>query len=256
MYIRIFNTLNMETDFKNRIKELSLRAESRNIYTYTDFLSPSARREIETMPEGRNAYFFGGSEIAERTIARFGNESEFGYTEEFPIKLLKIKPKSLKFSGTLCHRDFLGSLLGLGIERDKVGDIFVNNNTAFVFIAETLADFIIKELTGVGRETVTVSVEESLPYEFYPKIKETIINVSSLRLDAIIARLYNLPRETAQEMLKNSKVFADGILLQKPFYEPKEGDVIAVRGFGKFVFNSVEGSSSKGRLFVKVTVYI
>ena len=238
-----------------RIEELSLRAESRNIFTFTDFLSPPVIENIKRLPQCKNAVFFGGSEVSERKIARFGDEEELGYSESFPVKLLKIKPKGEKFSGELTHRDFLGAVLSLGIEKDKTGDIFVKNNTAYVFVNETVADFIIKELSSVGREAVSVSEEQTLPEEFYPEIIKKTVNVSSLRLDAIISRLYNLPRESAVELIKNGKIFVNGVLLQKTFYEPKEGDVIAVRGFGKFVFESVTGTSSKGRLFVSVSVY-
>ena len=80
----------MADDFENRINELYERSVNRGIFTFTDFLSPSKQAEAERIAGKFNVKFFGGSENCERVMARFGNEEELGYDEEFPIKIIKI----------------------------------------------------------------------------------------------------------------------------------------------------------------------
>ena len=120
------------SDFENRINELYNRSLNRGIFVFTDFLSPSKAEEVKRLVGNGIAAvsFFGGCDFAERVIARFGDTEELGYEEEFPIKLIKITVSSGKFSAPITHRDVLGATLNLGIERSKLGDVFVKGGEA------------------------------------------------------------------------------------------------------------------------------
>ena len=112
-----------EKRFIDRINELALRAFERGVYVYSDFLNPTEEAEVNAAGCPVPVTFYGGSVFCERKMAAFG---DFGYEKNFPLSVLEITPKSEKFFKPVTHRDFLGALLGLGIERGKVGDIFTD----------------------------------------------------------------------------------------------------------------------------------
>jgi RNA-binding protein YlmH len=199
---------------------------------------------------------FGGASGCERVIARFGNPDEFGYEEDFPVVALKIQPKLKKFSDELTHRDFLGSLMNLGIERKYLGDIIVKDNCAYVFIIEKFKDYIIENLSKVKHTVITIEVAQKIP-EGELFITESIsIPVSSLRLDCLLAGVYNLSRSQVTELFLAKKVFVNGRLIENISHLPKEKDVISLRGFGRFIFSSTGGTSKKGRIYVNLEKFV
>ena len=237
-------------EFINRITELANRAYLRGIVTHSDFLSPSEAEEVRCAKLPVPCEFFGGAEFCERKIAAFGDSCG-----AYPLAVLKIVPKSEKFSKPLTHRDFLGAFLGLGIERCKTGDIFTNGKTAYAVVSDKLVQFVTENLVKVGPNAVTCSVCGGVLEEFAPKKEERKINVSSPRIDSVICRLYDLPRDTGAEAVALGKVAVNGRECTAPSYSPKEGDVISVRGYGKFIYKGECGVSAKGRLFIAVEVY-
>lgn len=137
----------METnELINRINELAEKAYSENRFLFTDFLDMSQLSSFYGI-EKDLAYVgtavSGGTEGCERCIVRFGSPDNLGYDESFPIALLYICPIQKKFSDTLTHRDFLGSVIGLGIERTKLGDIIVRDNEGYFFVADSISEYII-----------------------------------------------------------------------------------------------------------------
>ncbi len=240
-----------------RFLELDRKAYSGSYYTFTDFLGlmeQSVFSEISGKLKGKHSRS-GGISGAERVMIRFGDPEEIGYDVPFPIVCLLVSPRSQKFADRLTHRDFLGALLNLGIERDTLGDIVVKDNTGYVFATEEMAKYIEKELTRVARTDVTVSVASELPEgELYKK--ETVrVQVSSVRLDAVIARVFHLSREDAQNLFAKRVVFADGRELSSCSYSPKVGECVSVRGHGRFIYLGDVGVSKKGKLNIEVEVY-
>ena len=116
---------------KKRLIELHERAERSSYYTYTDFLGLMEQSLLVEALGFAKYKAFGGAVGAERVVVRFGNEEDIGYDEPFPISILKITPKSQKFADKLSHRDFLGSLMNLGIERRCLGDIAIIDNAIY-----------------------------------------------------------------------------------------------------------------------------
>lgn len=237
-------------DFENRINELYERSFSRNIFTFTDFLSPTGIEEVKRLVDDRNVTFYGGSEFSERRMARFGNKDELGYEEKFPVKLLKISTTAGKFAVPITHRDVLGATLNLGIERDKTGDIFIDGKFAYIFVQKDVAPLILSELKTISRNPVILTEADSLSDSFHPKTEDTEISVTSNRADAMISRLYNLSRDESSALFKSGFVALNGKELGKSEKALKNGDVITVRGKGKFIFISECGKSKKGKLYV------
>lgn len=245
-----------ERDTLPYVRDLKRRSFSRGITVYTDFLSPGdVDIAVSESPEV-SSFAYGGAAFAERKVVRFGGFSETEDVTDFPIRIAKIETRGEKFAPELTHRDYLGALLSLGIEREAVGDIFVSGKTAYAAVLSGIADFISEQLTFVGRARVEVSFVPSVPESFAPKMQEVRFSVSSLRLDAVLARLYGLSREDAGKLVEGMCVSCRGRVILKTSYVPKEGEVFAVRGYGKFVFGSVVGETRKGKLSVTAEKYI
>lgn len=247
----------MDTIFLNRLKDLSERSEKNSRYTFTEFLSLDEQSALKSIEHSLCPFtLFGGCIGCERVVARFGNVSEFGYEEDFPIITIEIHPKLKKFADELTHRDFLGAMMNLGIERKFFGDIIVKDNCAYVFIMEKLADYICENLTKVKHTAIIARKIENVPEGQLFKTKNISIPVSSLRLDCLIAGIYNISRSQVIEIFSARKVFINGKLIENISHIPKEKDIISVRGFGRFVFVSTGGFSKKGRTYVNLDKYI
>lgn len=238
---------------EKRIKELYERSNARSIYTYTDFVNETRQAEIKSAY--KYVTFWGGADFAERKIARFGDEKSIGYSEDFPLKIIKISLLGGKFASSITHRDVLGAIMACGIERDKVGDIFVAEN-AYVAVCDTVCEHLLRELTSVGRNNVKTEIANGIDESFAPKTEEKSIPAQSNRLDAIICKLFNISRENAVELVEQGKVFIDGAPCEKSSKQLKENETVSVRGFGKFKFIGENGKSKKGKTYFIVSLYI
>jgi RNA-binding protein YlmH len=241
-----------------RFLELSHRAFSRQCYTSTEFLT-LAEQDIlcrTAFDSGSAAYSMtGGYEAAERKIAVFGDESLCGYTETPPIICIRITPVSQKFADELTHRDFLGALMGLGVKRSVLGDILIKENCGYLFCLETIAGFITEQFTQVKRTTVKCAVTELPPEIASPELTESMVNVASERLDAIVAAVFRFSRGDSQELFTQGKVFVNSRVTENTSLQPETGDIVSVRGYGRFIYDGIQRETRKGRLAVVVRVY-
>ena len=243
-----------------RLIELSNRAYQNNIYTFSDFLSLSQQEVMYQAARDKSfapiSYdLSGGYENCERKMVRFGNEAEFGYEVDFPIKCIKVEPLAKKFAKEYTHRDYLGSLMSLGIDRKKFGDIFVDGMDAYIYADESTADYLLENFVSVGRNSVKCSISE-LP-ESYKRaaLKEMTIQVASPRADAVIAHVYNLSCKDTIPYFTEKKVSVNGRIVENNDKVLAAGDTISVRGFGKFTLVSEGGLSRKGKLNLVVEVF-
>ncbi|WP_028243285.1 RNA-binding protein [Pseudobutyrivibrio ruminis] len=243
-----------------RLIELSNRAYQNNIYCFSDFLSLS-QQEVLYQAARDKAFapikyeLFGGYENCERQMARFGSEADFGYEVDFPIKCIKVEPLAKKFAKEYTHRDYLGSLMSLGIDRKKFGDIFVDGMDAYMYVDDSTADYLLENFVSVGRNAVKCSFSE-LP-DSYKKaaLKEVTIQVASPRADAVIAKVYNLSRKDTIPYFTEKKVSVNGHIVENNDKLLAAGDTVSVRGFGKFNLISEGGLSKKGKLNLNVEVF-
>ena len=243
-----------------RLIELSNRAYQNNIYTFSDFLSLSQQDVL--FQAARDKSFapikfdlFGGYENCERKMVRFGSEDDLGYIVDFPIKCIKIEPLARKFAKEYTHRDYLGSLMSLGIDRKKFGDIFVDGMDAYMYADESTADYLLENFVSVGRNSVKCSYSE-LPEEYKKAaLKEITIQVASPRADAVIAKVYNLSRKDTIPYFTEKKVSVNGHIVENNDKMLAAGDTVSVRGFGKFNLLSEGGLSRKGKLNLTVEIF-
>lgn len=246
----------MEKLFVNRLKDLSAQAERSGRYTYSAFLNYDEQNELrQTERELTAVKLFGGAKGCERVIARFGSAEDIGYDENFPIVLLKAEPLMQKFADYLTHRDILGALMSLGIDRSTTGDIILKDNIAYIFCLNRTADFICDNLTKIKHTDIKCSIAEKLPdCELY-HTENVLINTASERLDCLISSLYKISRNKTNLLFSGEKVFINGKQCLNNSVIPKEGDIISVRGYGRFIFNGKERTTKKGREYISVSEY-
>lgn len=248
-----------EQILKGRLMDLAKRAYNQNIYTYSNFLSAT---ELSLLDEIRDdiSYIhyetFGGNELSERRVVGFGSMEDFGYAGAFPVTVIKVSPLLEKFSETLNHRDFLGALMHLGIERDTLGDILIKEKSAYIFCLERIADYICKELTKVRHTNVKCELCDMDIKALTPSLVDEEFPVASLRLDGIIASLLKCSRNEALSFFEDKRVTLNGRITGRNSVTLKKGDVFSVRGYGKFIFEDTGGSTRKGKIYVHIKRYV
>ena len=248
-----------ETLFMKRLTELANKAYSNSQYLFTSFLSMSEldlyyqiEREISYVP----VTMFGGTKDCERVMLRFGSEELCGYEEPFPITCIEIAPMIEKFGEVLSHRDYLGALMNLGIERSTLGDIIIIEKTAYLFCTEKMAPYILENLSQIRHTHVRCKIAEQVPESTITKMERKNCLVSSERADSVIAKLYNMSRSQGVELFRAKKVFINGRLNENNSGMLRPGDRVSVRGYGKFLYQGTAYETKKGKLSVEVDVYV
>lgn len=196
--------------------------------------------------------FYGGFDEARRKMPAFSTAET--PVSAFPVSAVKIACKNAE---NLTHRDYLGSLLSLGIAREKIGDILPDESGAVVIAQNEMTAFIVSSLRRVGGENVTAGIFNLDELSFSPQgFREIVSTVASTRLDAVTGLMLKTSRTKSAELVRAQKVFVNGALVTKGDLTLKEGDVITVRGKGKAVLDKIGNQSKKGRLFITVKKYI
>ncbi len=258
-----------------RIRDLAARAYQNSFVTNTEFLSLSELDCFyqilagEGVPAASHRYggaefvVYGGFEDAERAMVCFlpeyMDQESFLLAESQQQSVLfcvHIQPVNSRFADDLTHRDYLGALMNLGIERDQIGDILTGEQEAYVFAAPTASDLMVKELTRIRHTTVKCEIVNPSECSIRPELKEMSGSVASERLDAVLAFVYHLSRSEAQKLIEAQQVFIDGRCAFSGGYDLKSGSRVSVRGHGKFIYDGPSGTTRKGRLFVKVRVFV
>lgn len=215
----------------------------------TDFVTPIFLSKVLSAFESEFKDYsitsFGGYDDAERRCIVF-NESEYNY---YDIDVIKIT-NNTKFNKRLEHREVLGSILGLGITRNKVGDIIFENDDCYVFVKNEISDYIIYNLEQIGRSKVKVELSsyESKGSTNSENIKTT--TVSSLRVDTIISNITNYSRSDVKKLFDKELIFINWKVCVNASTIVKEGDIITVRKFGRIKLNTVKGISKKGKYII------
>lgn len=251
--------MNEDQILKGRLMDLANRAYRQNIYTYSNFLSvPELSLLDDIRQELAFIHFecFGGNALCERQVVGFGSQEEFGYPPAFPIQLIKVSPLQEKFSDTFSHRDFLGALMHLGIERNTLGDILVKEKTAYLFCLNGISDYICRELKKVKHTHVQCEITDMDIPALTPTLVDEEFPVASLRLDVVIASLLKCSRTETLSFFENKYVMLNGHITGRNSMLLKEGDIFSVRGHGKFIFDGTGGSTRKGKIYVHIKRYV
>lgn len=192
--------------------------------------------------------FSGGYEEAERKRILLCQDYYEPVFADFNLGCVKIE--ATRDFERLNHRDFLGAILGMGLRREKVGDIIVGGDAAYCITTGELADYLNRNLTQVGQVAVRTSLLPNLEdgLSTWVKYKEIRTTVASLRLDSVSSHGFNVSRSQAGQDIKGGKVKLNWKETSDPGKEIKEGDVISYRGYGRVIVHKLIGNTKKGRI--------
>ena len=239
--------------FLRRMQELASRAEG--WYTFSDFLTPAEQSWLLTERLPVRITLWGGAELCERRMAAFGDPEDFGIPPEFPFVCISCTPKSQKYADPLSHRDILGAVLSLGLDRRGIGDIFINDNVGYLFAAEHLAPYICENLTRIRRTDVICAPCEAAEELLQPRLTEKDVVMASRRADAALCAAFHLSRSEGAEKFRRGLVFRNSLPLEDPAAELRDGDILSLRGAGRFRLEEVTGETGKGRLHARISLY-
>ena len=203
--------------------------------------------------EGAKLALWGGYDDAERQVAGFYVGEEISRWE-WPVACLQAQWNARFASAE--HRDMLGALMGLGVERAMMGDIQLGEDCAYLFVLDEVADYIAANLESAGRAKLKLQrIDPSEAKIAPPKGRELRITLASLRLDALVAEGYDISRADAQELIRRGLVKRNHIPCEKGDCRVEEGDLISARGYGRMKLMADLGETKKGRVAARVFRY-
>ena len=238
--------------------------KTKNKIQITDFLNLNEQEmamKLLKKVDCTNYYFFGGRDNLERKVLVIYPEK---LTEEMSRKndekilsIIRIKlPNELE--GEYDHRTYLGSCIKIGIEREKIGDILVERTGADIIVKCEVTEFLLQNLASLTRfKSAEITMQSILELKNVEASKIEISSiVASIRLDNIVSTLAKTSRSKAQEILKQERVFLNQQVETKASKEVKVGDIITIRGKGRFEFKEIAGNTRKGRFVIKIDKYV
>ena len=244
-----------KTEQIKRGEDLQARCIRSKKITHTHFLTPAEQHELKTglrRDPDCALLFSGGAEDCERSIAFFLPdylEPEEFRPEEY-IAALQIEA----FFGEPGHRDYLGALLGMGIERDRIGDIRIKGSSAYVFCEPEILSHIatIEKVGRCGVKAQVIPLENVPPEEH--RVRTVQFSVMSARLDAVVAGMFRLSRTQAAKHIALGEVSLNYSMTLRPDLPVNPGDVISLRGKGKGTLAETGRTSRKGRTFLTAEI--
>lgn len=252
--------MNEEERCRKRLLDLAAQADRKGIVLFSDFLNLNeqniyhqAKQQFATRTE-----CFGGVACAERQMIAFVPDALSLWSDEpveYPITALRVTPAAPRFAEALGHRDLLGSLMNLGLDRGKLGDIIIGDGAYFILCERGIAGFLTEQLTKVRHTAVRVTECGTDEIQSVQTVTECDGIVTSARIDAVIACVYRLSRSQTATLISQERVFINGKLTQNPSAACHPKDIISVRGHGRFIYLEEYGETKKGRLRFTYGVY-
>lgn len=241
---------------KKRLLDLSRQADNRQFVTFSGFLNLNEQNIYHSLCKEffTRTELFGGYDYAERQMVAFIPDA-LCYGWNYPICCIEARPLYPKFAEDFNHRDVLGAVMHLGIERNRIGDILCSNKRAYIFCEEGIGTFILENLTQIRHTMMQLSLmKDCSKLSIQPEFEEHEDMVASNRIDAIIARAYHLSRSEAAAYIAADKVFINGKSVNCNS-ACESGSIVSVRGKGRFVFETDQILSKKGKLRVRFRMY-
>lgn len=239
-----------------RLSDLANETLYHGYCTFSDFLNLNEQSvffENKSKLPHVSYELYGGYEDSERRMIKFCQE--YSTDTQFPIVCVKVQALSEKFSDHFSHRDFLGAVLNLGIDRNKTGDILIKDNIGYILTTDLMADFICDHLEKVKHTKVKACMTDIPEDVFLPHFKTKQGTVSSIRIDSLISLAFNLSRTSAVRYISQGLVFINGKQTLSNSTVPKNNDIISVRTLGRFKLETTDLKSKKDKFVVKIHIY-
>lgn len=259
-----------EQYLRKHLIDLSRRAENKNIVTYSNFLNLNEISILcQTAKELYGSYaLFGGYEHAERKMAAFlpnchypaqseslDNEAIFSAPARYPISAIRLIPLHQKFAEMLTHRDILGSIMELGIKREMLGDIVVKDTNAVVLCTDSICDYLIDNCHQVRHTMIRCEKISISDFTYEPSFVEKDGIIASFRLDTIIADVCKLTRSHAQKIISEGNAFINSQKILNNDHICRNGDILSVRHYGKYIIETSDKTTRKGKIKYRYKIY-
>lgn len=238
-----------------RVTDLFNQCKKQCVPKFSAFLDGGAQAAISDNaypPYDLDIEFFGGYDGAERKM--LGVFPEWEEDRSFPISVIKAESKYIE---GLSHRDFLGALMSQGVDRGKTGDILIGGNAAYIFVCTDIASYFTNNISKIGNRGVKLTIcsvgECELPV---PKTENKKAVCASSRLDAVLAPLCGISRSASSKLISSGGVKVNHREILNVSYSVKPGDLLSVRGYGRFLFVSFDGETGGGRVHITAKKYI
>ena len=240
-----------------KVLDKQVASSTKKQITHTDFLDMAEQKLVESFLQKQRITRFswqGGYASAQRKQLYFYPEQS---EEEIEIGVLRVKLPKEKI-GEYEHRIYLGGILKLGVKREKIGDILVEEDGADILVDKEILPFLIKHLGDLTRFQ-KANLEE-IPLQEIRKVEqkkeEKNIVVPSMRLDAIVSEIVGCSRAKAEEYLKQERVFLNYEMTTKGTKEVKENSILTIRGKGKYDIVQIVGLSKKQKVVLKIAKWV
>lgn len=244
--------------FAARLGDIVKRSERDGLCCFSNFLDEKqcveAQRWCQYNAGSLMHTLFGGFPDAKRRIlAVFPDYYEDCITDEFPIKCLTF---TFRRGDRLTHRDFLGTFMGLRLKRDVIGDIIVGEGIAQVFVTDIAARLIMSSVSKIGKTGVKIFDDRPFQLEVKQEFRNISGTVASMRLDCVVGLAAGVSRENAAKLIRSERVDINHLTASSVSQELHAGDVLSIRGCGRFILSDINGSTKKGRIHINLCKFI
>ena len=238
--------------FLNKMRDVQRLCDKYRTAKFSGFLD--CREQELLKNNGICGTLFGGYEGAERRILGVFPDWEEPKYSLYPIDLIKFTPKC---ENNLSHRQYLGTILSLGIERDRIGDILTEQVAAYVFISSDISEFAVRNIKKVAGCGVSAELAD-LETVHLPEKKFEIISciVASMRLDAVLSGILNKSRNDAKSLIISGRVLVNHFEILKTDFCLKEGDLLSIRGFGRAEISEIGAKTRSDKIHISYKKYI
>ena len=238
----------------NIFNKMQIAEKTNKIIFTNEFLSPAIWNQILVICENYEIRPFtsGIFKDADRRMLAFSCE---GVPTKYPINLLKISNKS-KFA-RVDHKDYLGAIMSLGIKREKLGDLIIQDSVCYAPVCSDISNYIINNLDKVKNCPCSVTEHDYIAYDLPErKFQEKVIITTSFRLDGLVSAVCNISRSSSVDLISTGKILVNYFHCSKKDKVIENNDTLTIRGYGKFKIVEIIGSTQKGRLKVVIKQYI
>lgn len=244
--------------FEAKLGDMADRCERYGCPVYSSFLDEHECVVAEKWCGGLSSDFGwilngGFADARRKMLAVYPIYCSLPDEDDFPMKCLTF---TYRKEDKLTHRDFLGSFMGQRLKREVIGDIIVSEGETQTFVTEVAAKAILDSVTKIGRVGVKITDDVDFRLDAEQKYKEISGTVASLRLDCIVSLAANLSREKAAALIRSDRVEINHFTAASVSQELKEGDILSVRGSGRYILYGIDGLTKKGRIHINLRKYI
>ena len=240
-----------------RVYERITLAAQRNVPASSCFLSKREQMLVQELLRGEDFRFFGGAPLSEREVCCYVPEyldEAWLLSSDGPIAAVRA---GFFEEDRLTHRDFLGSLMGCGIKRETVGDIYVSEGSCDFLVLREILPYVLQNLTQAGRTKLHLEeislADLQIPQQTVKAVRDT---VPSLRLDGIVSSGFSISRGKAADYIAAGKCELNYLPCMKGDKQVAEGDLISVRGLGKLRLEKIGGNTKKGRISIEISRFM